>query len=77
MPNRPDHANENHPIHDAVFGAGFGDDPDGVFNDTPPGAVGQNVNMGGIPAAPERNQPMRGVGDTDQRDLQPDGARRR
>lgn len=66
-----------HPIHDAVFGAGFGDDPDGFFNDTPPGAIGENVNYIGIAAAPERNQPMRTVGDSDQGDRQPDGGRRR
>lgn len=65
--------NTNHPIHDAVFG----NDPDGFFNDTPPGAIGDNVNYIGIAAAPERNQPMRNVGDSDQGDRQPDGGRRR
>jgi hypothetical protein len=62
-----------HPIHDEIFG----NDPDGFVNDTPPGAIGERVNVIGIAAQPERNQPMRGVGDTDQGDRQPDGDRRR
>jgi hypothetical protein len=62
-----------HPIHDEIFGK----DPDGFVNDTPPGAIGERVNIIGIAAQPERNQPMRGVGDTDQGDRQPDGDRRR
>lgn len=72
---RQNHAdfNEHHPIHDEVFGA----DPDGFYNDTPPGAIGENVNYVGIAAQPERNQPMRNVGDSDQGDRQPDGGRRR
>jgi hypothetical protein len=62
-----------HPIHDEVFG----NDPDGFFNDTPPGAIGDSVNIIGTAVQPERNQPMRGVGDTDQGDRQIDGGRRR
>ena len=63
----------DHPIHDAIFGS----DPDGFVNDTPPGAIGDNVNIIGTAVQPERNQPMRNVGDTDQGDRQPDGGRRR
>jgi hypothetical protein len=62
-----------HPIHDEIFG----NDPDGFVNDTPPGAIGERVNIIGIAAQPERNLPMRGVGDTDQGDRQPEGDRRR
>ena len=64
--------NVNHPIHDAIFGS----DPDGFYNDTPPGAIGENVNQIGIAVQPEGNLPMRGVGDTDQGDRQPLGGRR-
>lgn len=63
----------HHPIHDEVFG----DDPDGFVNDTPPGAIGERVNIIGVAVQPERNQPMRGVCDTDQGDRQPEGDRRR
>lgn len=66
----------NHPIHDAVFGDEFGRDPDGYYNDTPRGAIGENVNSIGIAVQPERNQPMRHMGDTDQGDRQPLGGRR-
>jgi hypothetical protein len=66
----------NHPIHDAVFGDEFGRDPDGYYNDTPRGAIGENVNSIGIAVQPERNQPMRNMGDTDQGDRQPLGGRR-
>ena len=62
-----------HPIHDQVFGS----DPDGFVNDTPPGAIGERVNIIGTAVQPERNQPMRNVGDTDQGDRHPDGGRRR
>ncbi len=65
--------NVDHPIHDAVFGS----DPDGMYNDTPRGAIGENVNIIGTAVQPEGFQPMRGVGDTDQGDRQPDGGRRR
>lgn len=65
--------NREHPIHDEVFGT----DPDGYVNDTPRGAIGERVNVMGSAAQPERNQPMRGVGDTDQGDRQVDGGRRR
>jgi hypothetical protein len=68
--------NVNHPIHDSVFGD-FGEDPDGFMNDTPEGALGERVNILGTAAQPERNQPMRNLGDTDQGDRQPDGDRRR
>lgn len=63
----------NHPIHDSIFGS----DPDGFMNDTPPGAIGERVNIIGVAAQPEGHQPMRGVGDSDQGDRQPDGGRRR
>lgn len=63
----------DHPIHDAIFGM----DPDGYVNDTPLGAIGERVNIMGSAVQPERNQPMRGVGDTDQGDRQIDGGRRR
>ena len=66
-------SNVDHPIHDSVFGS----DPDGFVNDTPPGAIGERVNVVGVAAQPERNQPMRHVGDTDQGERQPDGGRRR
>lgn len=66
----------DHPIHDAVFGD-FGQDPDGFVNDTPPGALGERVNILGAGAQAERNQPLRNVGDTDQGDRQPDNDRRR
>ena len=49
--------NVNHPIHDAIFGS----DPDGFYNDTPPGAIGENVNQIGIAVQPEGNLPMRDV----------------
>jgi len=62
-----------HPIHDEVFG----NDPDGFVNTTPRGAIGERVNIVGAAVQPERNQPMRGVGDSDQGDRQPDGGRRR
>ncbi len=65
--------NADHPIHDSIFG----NDPDGFYNDTPPGAIGERVNIMGIAAQPEGHQPMRGVGDTDQGDRQVDGTRRR
>lgn len=64
---------ENHPLHDEVFGK----DPDGFYNDTPPGAIGENVNYIGTAVQPESNQPMRNLGDTDQGDRQPVGGRRR
>ena len=64
--------NEHHPIHDEVFGV----DPDGMYNDTPPGAIGENVNYIGVAVAPEKFQPMRNVGDSDQGDRQPLGGRR-
>ena len=63
----------NHPIHDEVFGA----NPNGTFNDTPRGAIGENVNHVGTAVQPEGNQPMRNLGDTDQGDRQPVGGRRR
>lgn len=65
--------NVHHPIHDAVFGS----DPDGMYNDTPPGAIGENVNIIGTAAQPEGFKPMRTFGKTDQGDRQPDGGRRR
>ena len=41
--------NVNHPIHDAIFGS----DPDGFYNDTPQGAIGENVNYIGTAVQPE------------------------
>jgi hypothetical protein len=82
MPRRHEHDfNVNHPIHDAVFGAsaaneGFGEDPDGMFNDTPRGAIGENVNMLGSASQPEGFKPMRHLGKTDQGERQPLGGRR-
>ena len=64
---------EHHPLHDEVFGKG----PKGGYNDTPPGAIGENVNYIGIAVQPEGNQPMRNLGDSDQGDRQPLGGRRR
>jgi hypothetical protein len=64
-----------HPIHDQIFGDD--DDLAPEVDDTPPGAIRGNVNLGGIAAAPEKFEPMRSVGDTDQGDRQPDGRRRR
>jgi hypothetical protein len=63
----------DHPIHDSIFGS----DPDGFVNDTPRGAIGERVNVTGVAVQPERYQPMRNVGDSDQGDRQPDGGRRR
>lgn len=68
-----EHDHKAHPIHDQVFG----DDPDGFVNDTPPGAIGERVNIVGTAVQPEKHEPMRGVGDSDQGDRQPDGGRRR
>ena len=61
-------------LHEQVFGS----DPDGGVNDTPRGAIGENVNfMGGGGFQPDRHQPLRHIGDTDQGDFQPGGGRRR
>ena len=51
------------PLHDQVFGS----DPDGQDNDTPRGAIGQNVVLLTPAAQPEGFGPMTGVGDTDRR----------
>jgi hypothetical protein len=60
-------------LHEQVFGS----DPDGFVNDTPPGAIGENVNIIGSAVMLDRNQPLRHIGDTDQGDFQPGGGRRR
>jgi hypothetical protein len=60
-------------IHEQVFG----EDDEALVDDTPPGASRRDVNPIGVAVQPERFQPMRGVGDTDQGDRQPDGGRRR
>jgi hypothetical protein len=60
-------------LHEQVFGS----DPDGFVNDTPPGAIGENVNYGFGGVQLDRNQPLRHIGDTDQGDFQPGGGRRR
>jgi hypothetical protein len=65
--------NEHHPLHDEVFGK----DPNGLYNDTPKGAIGENVNYVGTAVQPEGNQPMRNLGDSDQGDRQPMGGPRR
>jgi hypothetical protein len=62
-----------HPIHDGVFGHHHDESAD----DTPPGADHDSVNIIGSAVQPERFQPMRNIGDTDQGDRQPDGGRRR
>jgi hypothetical protein len=67
---------ENHveaPLHEAVFG----NDPDGFVNDTPRGAIGENVNLGLGGVQLDSNQPLRHIGDSDQGDFQPGGGRRR
>lgn len=64
--------NVHHPIHDAVFGADFG----AQYDDTPPGAIGENVNLAGTAVEPGGFGPMLGVGDTDLVDRQPLGNRR-
>jgi hypothetical protein len=60
-------------LHEQVFGS----DPDGFVNDTPAGAIGENVNIIGSAVQLDRNQPLRHIGDTDQGDFQPGGGRRR
>ena len=60
-------------LHEQVFG----DDPDGFVNDTPSGAIGENVNHGFGGVQLDRNQPLRHIGDTDQGDFQPGGSGRR
>jgi hypothetical protein len=55
----------------------FGQDEEAEVDDTPPGAGRREVNIIGTAVQPEKNQPMRNVGDTDQGDRQPDGGRRR
>ena len=60
-------------LHEQVFGS----DPDGFVNDTPRGAIGENVNIIGSAVQLDRNQPLRHIGDTDQGDFQPGGGRRR
>jgi hypothetical protein len=60
-------------LHEQVFG----NDPDGFVNDTPKGAIGENVNHGFSGVQLDRNQPLRHIGDTDQGDFQPGGGRRR
>jgi hypothetical protein len=68
-----------HPIHDSIFGDDIFDDDseDTEIDDTPEYTSRGLVNSGGVAAAPERFDPMRQVGDTDQGDRQPDGRRRR
>ncbi|MDP3738173.1 MAG: hypothetical protein Q8R02_12330 [Hyphomonadaceae bacterium] len=61
------------PLHEAVFGS----DPDGFVNDTPEGAIGENVNYGLGGVQLDRNQPLRHIGDSDAGDFQPGGGRRR
>lgn len=58
-----------HPIHDAVFGG----NPHADYTDTPRGAISENVNLNGTGVMPDGFEPMHGVGDTDQRNRQPDG----
>ncbi|MDP3736606.1 MAG: hypothetical protein Q8R02_04405 [Hyphomonadaceae bacterium] len=63
------------PIHDSVFG--HLNEQDQLADDTPAGADPDSVNIIGAAVQPERNQPIRNLGDTDQGDRQPDGRRRR
>ncbi|HEY7800047.1 MAG TPA: hypothetical protein VIA80_14855 [Hyphomonadaceae bacterium] len=60
-------------VHQQVFGR----DAEKAYDDTPPGAGHREVNPIGTAVQPEGFSPMRGVGDTDQGDRQPDGGRRR
>lgn len=61
------------PLHEKMFGS----NPTGLVNDTPEGAIGENVNMSVPPVQLDSNQPLRHIGDTDQGDFQPGGGRRR
>lgn len=66
----------SHPIHDGIFGH---EDDENVemAEDTPPGADYASVNQVGTSVQPEKFQPIRNLGDTDQGDRQPDNGRRR
>lgn len=72
-----DHASEKRSGDMAIHQEVFGEDDDAMVDDTPPGAGRREVNIIGTAVQPEKFQPMRGVGDTDQGDRQPDGGRRR
>jgi hypothetical protein len=61
------------PLHEAVFG----NDPDGGFNDTPRGAIGDNVNIVAGGYQGDNHQPLRHIGDSEAGDFQPGGGRRR
>ena len=72
-----DHATEKRSGDPSIHEEVFGEDDDAMVDDTPEGAGRRAVNPVGTAVQPERFQPMRGVGDTDQGDRQPDGGRRR
>jgi hypothetical protein len=72
-----DHATEKRSGDPSVHEQVFGQDDDAAVDDTPPGAIARNVNIVGTAVQPEKNAPMRNLGDTDQGDRQPDGGRRR
>ena len=48
-------------LHEQVFGS----DPDGFVNDTPRGAIGNNVNILNPAVQPDGFQPMIHIGDSD------------
>ncbi len=49
------------PLHEKVFGS----DPDGGVNDTPRGAIGNNVNILNPAVQPDGFGPMIHIGDSD------------
>lgn len=64
---------QDNPVHDSVFG-----DDDLLAEDhVHPGPDPRPGTRPGTAVQPERNQPMRNVGDTDQGDRQPTGGPRR
>ena len=72
-----EHATEKRSGDPSIHEQVFGEDDEAMVDDTPPGAGRRAVNQIGTAVQPEEFQPMRGVGDTDQGDRQPDGGRRR
>jgi hypothetical protein len=72
-----EHASEKRSGDPSLHERVFGEDDEAMVDDTPPGAGRREVNQIGTAVQPEEFQPMRGVGDTDQGDRQPDGGRRR
>ena len=72
-----EHATEKRSGDPSIHEQVFGEDDEAMVDDTPPGGGRRAVNQIGTAVQPEEFQPMRGVGDTDQGDRQPDGGRRR